>query len=312
MASSSVMNAYALMEQDDSILEIRLKPENGWQYAIRRSYEDGILIKKTPVTPPPVPRVSPLCPPPLRLRRQGAIMPESPIEHDICTPPRHCCIPCNSGTGTLVAEDTPVAEQQQPQRPQVPIVPKLNLPARLNPEDDTDDEEDYTDMPPLIPAREIHTEWPSRGLGCADPRELFSRWESDENEYEYPDVSHLLPRSLFSEPISTSHHMFFDDEGNQITQAEFRQQQQQQQEEPWSVNLPSLEGQLVARHPKVLLAFFEFVEANNEFAQGDEHIMFPAIDSELVEYIETHPFFNQPNYEKATLKMYLAKYGEAR
>lgn len=302
MASSSVMNAYNLMDQDDSILEIRLKPENGWQYTVRRSYEDGILIKKTPVTPPPVPRVSPLCPPPLRLRRQNAIGPESPIEHDICTPPRHCCM---SGTGTLVA-DTPVAEQQQ--QPQRPVVPKLNLPVRLNPEEDSDDE-DYSDMPPLIPAREIIAEWPQSN---ADEHHDFNRWDYDEKDEDYPDVSHLLPRSLLGEPISTSHHMFFDDEGNQITQAEFQAEQQRQEQESWSVNLPSLEGQLVARHPKVLLAFFEFVEANNEFAQGDEHIMFPAIDSELVEYIETHPFFNEPNYEKATLRMYLAKYGEAR
>lgn len=311
MASPSAINAYNLMEQDPSILEIRLVPENGFQTVLLRSHFDTITIRKNPLTPPPAPRVIPPCPPPLKLRRQNAIGPESPIEHDICTPPRHCCFPCSSGTGTLVA-DTPVAEQQQPQRP---VVPKLNLPVRLNPEDDTDDE-DYTDMPPLIPAREIHTEWPSRGLGCADPRELFSRWESqsDEDDYNYPEMNTFIPRSLFSEePIPMTHHMFFDEDGNQMTQAEFRRQQEQQKEkESWSVNLPSLEGQLVARHPKVLLAFFEFVEANNEFAQGDEHIMFPAIDSELIEYIETHPFFNQPNYEKATLKMYLAKYGEAR
>jgi hypothetical protein len=294
MASSSVMNAYALMDQDPSILEIRLKPENGFQTILLRSDFDAIRISKTPLTPPPAPRVIPPCPPPLKLRRQGAIGPESPIEHDICTPPRHCCM---SSTGTLIA-DTPVAQAQRP------VVPKLNLPVK--PEDDTD-EEDYSDMPPLIPAREIIAEWPSTcGLGCADPRELFSRWDDD----EYPEINRYIPSSLFAEPISTSHHMFFDDEGNQITQGEFHAEQQK--EEPWSVNLPSLEGQLVARHPKVLLAFFEFVEANNEFAQGDEHIMFPAIDSELVEYIETHPFFNEPNYEKATLRMYLAKYGEAR
>lgn len=282
------------MEQDDSILEIRLKPENGWQYTIRRSYEDGILIKKTPVTPV-APRAIPLCPPaPLRLRRQNAIGPESPIEHDICTPPRHCCL---SGTGTLCAH-TPVA----PAAPR-PVVPPLNLPVRQE-----DDEEDYSDMPPLIPAREIHTEWPTtRGLGCADHRELFSRWESDDGEY--PDMNTFIPRSLFSEPISPSHHMFFDDEGNQITQAEFRSQQREQ-EEPWSVNLPSLEGQLVARHPRVLLAFFEFVEAYNDNAQGDEHIMFPAIDSELIDYIQTHFFFKEPNYMKGCLEMYLAKYGE--
>ena len=221
MASPSVMNAYNLMDQDDSILEIRLKPENGWQYTVCRSYEDGILIKKTPVTPPPVPRVSPLCPPPLRLRRQNAIGPESPIEHDICTPPRHCCFPCSSGTGTLVADETPVAAKQRP------VIPPLNLPVR---QETLDDDEDYSDMPPLIPAREIHTDWPTAGLGCADPRPLFSRWESqsDEDDYNYPDMNSFIPRSLFSEPISTSHHMFFDDEGNQITPAEFRRQQEQQ------------------------------------------------------------------------------------
>lgn len=300
--AASAMNAFNLMEQDPSILEIRLKPENGWQYTVARSEGDAIIIKKTPVTPPPVPRVSPLCPPPLRLRRQNAIGPESPIEHDICTPPRHCCM---SGTGTLCA-DTPVAEQQ----PQRPVVPPLNLPVRHQ---NLYDDEDYTDMPPLIHEREIHTEWPTAGLGCSDPRELFSRWESqsDEDDYDYPEMSSFIPRSLLGDPIPMTHHMFFDEDGNQITQSEYLSQQQKEKE-AWSVNLPSLEGQLVARHPKVLLAFFEFVEANNEFAQGDEHIMFPAIDSELVEYIETHPFFNEPKYEKATLKMYLAQYGEAR
>ncbi len=250
------MDALALMHEDPAIQEIRTNNQ-----VLRRN---GDTISFTgvaePRTPPLPPRNTPLVPPPLRLRRQNAIGPTSSgsdyEEEAACTPPRHCCSSHHCGSGTLVA----------------------------------DDDEDYSDMPPLIPASQVYQSY-------------YYPSDASTLRAEEPEEGEVF------EPIPLSHHMFFDEDGNQITHQEFLKQQEY---ENWVINLPRL-GQTVARHPKALLAFFEFVETLNEFLEPSEQIMLPSISRDLVDFIKSHSAFHDNSlepYEIVRLNSFLLWHGE--
>jgi hypothetical protein len=77
-------------------------------------------------------------------------------------------------------------------------------------------------------------------------------------------------RTLSYEPSQpVEQHLFFDENGIAISRQEFLDMN-------WKVKLPDLQN-LTARHPRVLLAYLEFIEAYNDISPSEENIMLPAI-----------------------------------
>ena len=106
--------------------------------------------------------------------------------------------------------------------------------------------------------------------------------ESDtESEVTYSDMPPLVP----APPVNR--HLYFDDAGNEISREEYVAQN-------WSIKLPKLSNKMVARHPRVLLAFFEFIDRYNEVAKGEEIYMMPALPKSVVDEIYEHPSFQHP------------------
>lgn len=148
----------------------------------------------------------------------------------------------------------------------------------------SDSDTTYSSMPPLIPALPLN-----RILHFDEermPSHIF--FHEDDDEPEQPKASHL----------------FFDDSGDEITREEFLAKD-------WGVKIPALPAQMVARHPRVLLAFFDFMKIYNDAAIGDETCMIPAIPSEVMDYIHKHPSFQYSdpfNYEMLRLDSHLSKH----
>jgi len=96
--------------------------------------------------------------------------------------------------------------------------------------------------------------------------------------------SPIRERTLSYEPSQpVEQHLFFDENGNAISRQEFLDMN-------WKVKLPDLQN-LTARHPRVLLAYLDFIEAYNEVASPDERVMLNAISPSQRHMIESHSTF---------------------
>lgn len=63
----------------------------------------------------------------------------------------------------------------------------------------------------------------------------------------------------------------------------------------WKIVAPTIEKQFVMRHPRVVLAFLNFLELYNEVAKGDEVLMIPAMPRAVLNKIMAHPAVENPS-----------------
>jgi hypothetical protein len=70
-------------------------------------------------------------------------------------------------------------------------------------------------------------------------------------------------------------HMYFNDDGDEISHEEFlRNQEQQKQQEPcWAIKTPRINFRFTIADPLVLLQFLRFIDYYNENAIADELYM---------------------------------------
>jgi hypothetical protein len=70
-------------------------------------------------------------------------------------------------------------------------------------------------------------------------------------------------------------HMYFNDDGDEISHEEFlRNQQQEKQQEPcWAIKTPRINFRFTIADPLVLLQFLRFIDYYNENALADEVYM---------------------------------------
>jgi hypothetical protein len=70
-------------------------------------------------------------------------------------------------------------------------------------------------------------------------------------------------------------HMYFNDDGDEISHEEFlRNQEQQKQQEPcWAIKTPRINFRFTIADPLVLLQFLRFIDYYNENALADEVYM---------------------------------------
>jgi hypothetical protein len=61
-------------------------------------------------------------------------------------------------------------------------------------------------------------------------------------------------------------------------------------EPEWAISLL----QMKFRHPRVLLAYFRFVSLHNEIALNEERMFIPEIPHHVVDFIFSHPSFQEP------------------
>ena len=103
-----------------------------------------------------------------------------------------------------------------------------------------------------------------------------------QRQQRYPTIeSPVRMRTLsYEPPPQPQGHLFFDSGGNVVSR-------QQYLDMNWEVKLPDLQN-LTARHPRVLLAYLEFIEMYNEIAAPDEIVMIPAFSAFEKSMIESH------------------------
>lgn len=99
-----------------------------------------------------------------------------------------------------------------------------------------------------------------------------SNWREDSLSYE--------PDDLERKPVNR--HLYFSDAGDEITREEYLRQ------EEWSFTLSSF-PKMVARHPRVLISYFRFIDSLNEVAHEDEKIYLNPISASDVLKVLSHP-----------------------
>lgn len=109
-----------------------------------------------------------------------------------------------------------------------------------------------------------------------------------------------------------SHHLFFDPEGNIVSYEEHVASWAAEEEEEqleFAVNIPRPSQKLVARHPRVLLAYFRFIQSLNEVADEEEIIRIPRLPegvyTHIARYLEQNPAPLEFAGEEADLWTYL-------
>lgn len=105
-------------------------------------------------------------------------------------------------------------------------------------------------------------------------------------------------------PVNT--HLFFDEDGNEISEEEHRLQQQEQEQEDEDedeeeigamIRTPMIRQRFLLKHPRVILAFLRFVDLYNELADPEEVLMLPTIPQRIVESIREDPAVKFPPEE---------------
>jgi hypothetical protein len=99
----------------------------------------------------------------------------------------------------------------------------------------------------------------------------------------------------------TNKHLYFNDDGEEISREEFRrnqeqeqQQQQQEQVEWWAVKTPKINFRFTLRHPRLLLQFLRFVDEYNEYAEPDEVFMLRPMPYAQFMSVINHDFVKNP------------------
>jgi hypothetical protein len=106
----------------------------------------------------------------------------------------------------------------------------------------------------------------------------------DSLSYEGDNIS-------FVERFQNSH-LYFDDDGNEISREEFMEQERQTQQ--WVFETSPLPERFVIRHPRVLLNFLRFIDSLNEINTGDETFMMDAIPYETLARMLSHKSITNP------------------
>lgn len=128
-----------------------------------------------------------------------------------------------------------------------------------------------------------------------------------ENLIDWADESTVgleEPEPLYLD-LPQNHHMFFDEDGNEITHEQFLQLQEEQ--ESWAFGYRLNGHNYVFRHPTALLSFFRFVDSVNSYAEWDETILIRPLEQEMYSRMIDHPYFNTTTDEVQELLTYLAR-----
>ena len=115
-----------------------------------------------------------------------------------------------------------------------------------------------------------------------------SNWREDSLSYE--------PDDLERKPVNR--HLYFNDAGDEISREEYMSQQE------WSFTLSSF-PKMVARHPRVLISYFRFIDSLNEVANEDEKIYLNPISASDVLKVLSHPSIQDAIPEFADEILYL-------
>jgi len=120
--------------------------------------------------------------------------------------------------------------------------------------------------------------------GALDDRDLLDEAFEDSLSYEEDNIP-------FVEQFQNSH-LYFDDNGNEISREEFMEQERETQE--WVFQTSPLPETFVIRHPRVLLNFLRFIDSLNEINNGDETFMMNAIPYETLARMLSHKSITNP------------------
>lgn len=105
----------------------------------------------------------------------------------------------------------------------------------------------------------------------------------------------------FPEPENS--HIFFDEDGNEISYEEYRHlyADEEPEEEPYEeeaydsyIRTPMIHQKFLLKHPRVILAFLRFIDLYNELAEPDEVFMIQSIPQRLVDLVHQHPAVKSP------------------
>lgn len=104
--------------------------------------------------------------------------------------------------------------------------------------------------------------------------------------------------------IPQNHHMYFGDDGEEISRDQFlenmaqeeynerqellRRQQEQEDQDEFYLETPMMNHKFVMKHPRVLLDFLRFIDSYNEVAEPGDLLMMRAIPNEVIRYILSH------------------------
>jgi hypothetical protein len=100
--------------------------------------------------------------------------------------------------------------------------------------------------------------------------------------------------SYEEDPVPQNTHLYFDDDGQEITREEFLEQERQQE---WAFQTSEMPDRFVIRHPRVLLHFLRFIDSLNEINTGDETYLMRAIPCSVVSRMLTHRAITDPPVE---------------
>lgn len=96
----------------------------------------------------------------------------------------------------------------------------------------------------------------------------------------------------FLEPFQQNTHLYFDDDGREISRQQFLAQEREADQ--WVFQTSQLPDRFVLRHPRVLLNFLRFVDSLNEINNGDETYMMDAIPYETLARMLSHSSIATP------------------
>ena len=97
------------------------------------------------------------------------------------------------------------------------------------------------------------------------------------------------------DPMPQNTHLYFDDNGNEISRQEFLEQERQSQE--WAFQTSQMPDKFVIRHPRVLLIFLRFIDSLNEINTGDDTYMMDAIPYDVMARMISHRAITDPPEE---------------
>jgi hypothetical protein len=133
-----------------------------------------------------------------------------------------------------------------------------------------------------------YDEWDNKSFDYPPENQEHSNWREDSMSYE--------PDDLERKPVNR--HLYFSDAGDEITREEYLRQ------EEWSFTLSS-SLKMVARHPRVLISYFRFIDSLNEVANEDEKIYLNPISASDVLRVLSHPSIQDAIPEFADEILYL-------
>lgn len=151
------------------------------------------------------------------------------------------------------------------------------------------------------------------------PSTPIAAW-NHEADYEEPEEYFFhRPPSII---IPQNTHLYFDDDGNEISREQFLEnmiqeeapQRQQEDDEAFAIRTPLISHRFTMRHPRVVLDFLRFLDTYNEVAAPDEVFMIQAIPKEVQDSILNHHslLHTPPEFEKEVneLKARLARHAD--